>query len=128
MSASRTAGRLLLGGVLVFAGTTHLTIARKAFRAQVPKSITDNLPVSEDQVVLGSGVVEILLGATIASGIKRRAVGTLAAVFFTAIFPGNLAQYINKRSAFGLDTDAKRAGRLLGQPLLVAWTLWSTRR
>ncbi|ROQ37338.1 putative membrane protein [Frondihabitans sp. PhB188] len=128
MSVPRTAARLLLGGILVFAGASHLTFAREPFQAQVPKSITDNTPLTIDQVVLASGVVEMALGAAIASGIQRRAVGSLAATFFTAIFPGNLSQLLKREDAFGLDTDKKRALRLLGQPLLVAWALWSTRK
>jgi hypothetical protein len=44
------------------------------------------------------------------------------------VFPGNLAQFANQRSAFGLDTDAKRFIRLLFQPVLVVWALWATRR
>ena len=34
---------------------------------------------------------------------------------------------LNRRDAFGLDSDVKRIGRLFGQPLLVAASLWSTR-
>jgi len=34
---------------------------------------------------------------------------------------------VEHRDAFGLDTDRKRALRLLGQPVLVAWALASTR-
>jgi len=33
---------------------------------------------------------------------------------------------VHHRDAFGLDTDTKRALRLIGQPLLIAWALWST--
>ena len=59
-------------------------------------------------------------------GERAGKVGLLAATFFTAIFPGNIAQALHHKDAFGLDTDAKRIGRLFGQPLLVAWALWST--
>jgi uncharacterized membrane protein len=51
----------------------------------------------------------------------------VAATFFAAIFPGNISQYVNKRSAFGLDSDNKRLARLFFQPLLVYWSLKSTR-
>ena len=40
--------------------------------------------------------------------------------------PWNIRQYIDGIDAFGLDTDRKRAIRLLFQPLLVLWALWST--
>ena len=125
----RAVSRLALGGVLMFAGTSHLTFARKPFRAQVPTTVVDVGPLSTDQVVLASGVVEIGLGAAIALTPERHRplVGDVAAIFFTAVFPGNLAQLAHHRDAFGLDTDPKRRLRLLGQPLLVAWALWSTR-
>lgn len=117
--------RILLGLALVFAGTSHLTFARQDFRAQVPES----LPLDTDAVVLGSGVAEIGLGSALllAPRSARRTVGTVAAWFFVAVFPGNIAQWLNQRSAFGLDTDGKRFVRLFGQPLLVAAALWSTR-
>ncbi len=129
MSTVRNVARVALGGILIFAGTSHLTFARKPFRAQVPKTVTEVSPLSTDQVVLASGVVEIALGATIALAPERHRelVGNVAATFFTAILPGNLAQLEHHRDAFGLDTDRKRRLRLLGQPLLVAWALWSTR-
>lgn len=118
--------RVLLGLFLVFAGVSHLTFAREDFRAQVPES----LPLDTDAVVLGSGLAEIGLGSALllAPRSSRRRVGTIAAWFFVAVFPGNVAQWLNRRSAFGLDTDAKRIGRLFGQPLLIAAALWSTRR
>lgn len=126
---ARHVARLALGGALVFAGVGHLTFARQEFRAQVPDTVIDVLPLSTDQVVLGSGVVEIALGSAIAFAPTRHRerMGDVASAFFVAVFPGNVAQLLNRRDGFGLDTDAKRAGRLLGQPALVAWARWSTR-
>lgn len=122
-SRIRTAGRSLLGGVLTFAGVSHLTTARDEFRAQVP----DWFPVDADLVVLGSGVVEIGLGASLlAWRSRRREVGWVTAAFFVAIFPGNIAQYVEGTDAFGLDSDRARFVRLLFQPALVLWALWST--
>ena len=122
-SLPRTIARVALGAALVYAGTSHLTFARESFAAQVPEFV----PLSEDATVLASGVVEISLGAAlIALGKRRVTVGFVAAAFFVAIFPGNIAQLVHHRDAFGLDTDTKRALRLIGQPLLIAWALWST--
>lgn len=122
-SRPRTAARMLLGGILVFAGVSHLTFAREEFVAQVP----DWFPIADDPVVLVSGVVEISLGAAlVAFGRGRIGVGLLAAAFFVAIFPGNIAQYLEHSDAFGLDTDRKRFVRLFFQPVLVAWALWAT--
>jgi uncharacterized membrane protein len=125
LSALRTGTRVFLGASLVFAGISHLTVAREEFQAQVPES----LPIDPDVTVVASGVAEIALGsALLAAKQRRRAVGTLAAIFFTAVFPGNLAQWLNEKDGFGLDTDEKRFARLFFQPVLIALALWSTRR
>lgn len=122
-SRLRTAGRLLLGGFLTFAGVGHMTVQREEFQAQVP----DWFPVDADVVVLASGVVEIVLGLSLLGWRSRRVqVGWVVAAFFVVIFPGNIAQYAEGTDAFGLDTDAKRLGRLFFQPVLVAWALWCT--
>jgi uncharacterized membrane protein len=114
---------VVLGLFLLFAGTSHLTFGREEFSAQVP----DWLPVGDDLVVVGSGVVELALGASLIALPRHRvAVGWIVAAFFVAIFPGNIAQYLNHVDAFGLTSDLARAVRLLFQPLLVLWALWST--
>lgn len=119
----RTVARIVLGLFLLFAGTAHLTFARPTFRAQVPSW----LPIDPDLVVLVSGVIEIVLGLALVVVVRRRAVvGLIVAAFFLAVFPGNIAQFVEQRPAFGLDTDLARGLRLLGQPVLVAWALWST--
>jgi uncharacterized membrane protein len=117
--------RVLLGLALVVAGTGHLTFARKEFTAQVPEFV----PLDDDTTVLASGVAEITLGSALVLAPKpaRRFVGSVAALFFTVIFPGNLSQWVNRRDAFGLDSDEKRFVRLFGQPVLIALALWSTR-
>jgi len=122
-SLPRTIARIALGAALAFAGTTHLTVAREEFQAQVPEWV----PVEDDLVVLGSGVVEIGLGAALIALPRRRVpVGLAVAAFFIAIFPGNISQYVTGTDAFGLDTDRARFVRLFFQPVLVAWALWST--
>ncbi len=120
----RAVARVLLGAALAFAGVSHLTTARQTFQAQVPTW----LPLDPDFVVVASGVVEITLGlALVALPRLQRWVGLVVALFFIAIFPGNINQYVNGIDAFGLDTDTARFIRLFFQPLLVLWALWSTR-
>ena len=112
----RTTGRWLLGSALVYAGIAHLTFAREEFRAQVP----DWFPVGADPVVLVSGVIEIGLGAALLAWRTRRIeVGLATAAFFVAVFPGNIAQYVEGTDAFGLDSDRARLIRLAFQPVLV---------
>ena len=115
--------RLLLGAALIYAGIGHLTVLRQEFQAQVPVW----LPLDPDFVVVASGVVEILLGLGVASfGALVPLAGLLAAIFFIAIFPGNINQYVEGIDAFGLNTDETRLTRLFFQPFLVIWALWST--
>lgn len=122
MHRIRIALQLLLGATLIYTGTLHLTTSRIEFQAQVPTW----LPLSPDFVVIASGIVEITLGLCLISLKRRREVGIATALFFVAIFPGNISQFVNGIDAFGLDSDRARAIRLLFQPLLVLWALWST--
>lgn len=120
---AKAIARVLLGASLVLAGIGHLTVAREEFQAQVP----DFVPFDPDFTVVASGVVEIGLGVALLVVRRYRVwVGLIAAVFFIAVFPGNISQWLNGRDGFGLDTDAARFGRLFFQPVLVAVALWST--
>ncbi|MEZ5092510.1 hypothetical protein [Nocardioides sp.] len=122
MSLVRHVGRITLGVFMVTAGTLHLTTQRQEFQAQVPAWF----PLDADLTVLASGVAEIGLGAAfVALPARRRTVGALLAAFFVAIFPGNIAQYVEGTDAFGLDTDRARLIRLFFQPVLVLWALWA---
>ena len=123
----RALGQAALGAVLLTAGAGHLTSKRQEFQAQVP----DWFPVDKDTVVVASGFAELALGAALLATWKQPArslLGKAAAAFFVGVFPGNIAQYTEHKDGFGLDTDRKRALRLLGQPVLVAWALAATRK
>jgi uncharacterized membrane protein len=122
MKILRTLARIALGFALTFAGTSHLSFSRETFRAQVPTW----LPLDADFVVLASGVMEIVLGLWLISGYKAPIAGSITALFFIAIFPGNISQWLTHTDAFGLNTDEARMIRLFFQPLLVLWAVWST--
>jgi uncharacterized membrane protein len=122
MKIIKTLARLALGAALTGAGISHLGAARETFRAQVPTW----LPLDPDFVVLASGVVEILLGLWLISGFRAPIAGTVTALFFIAIFPGNISQWLTQTDAFGLNTDEARFIRLFFQPLLVIGALTST--
>jgi uncharacterized membrane protein len=122
-SALRTAARVTLGSALVLAGLSHLTVAREGFADQVPEWV----PFDVDATVLASGVAEIALGgALVALPKQRRRLGVLAALFFVAVFPGNISQLVHHRDGLGIDSDLKRVLRLPFQPVLIATALWST--
>ena len=85
-------------------------------------------PEFTDFVVLASGVVEIAFGLGIIFLVSKwRAIaGALLALFYVAIFPGNINQYVNHIDAFGLNTDNLRLIRLFFQPVLIFLALWTT--
>ncbi len=116
--------RVALGAFLITAGIGHLTFARKAFQAQVPEWV----PLDKDDTVVYSGYAEIALGTAMIVTPKkyRKNMGRVVAGFFAAVFPGNIAQYQNRRDSFGLNTDNARLGRLFIQAPLIAWALKST--
>ncbi len=119
----RRVSQVALGAFLLSAGVSHLTVSRLEFQAQVPTW----LPFDPDFVVISSGIVEILLGLSLITLWRfRKRVGLVVALFFVAIFPGNINQFVNGIDAFGLNSDSARAVRLLFQPVLVLWALWST--
>ena len=123
MHILRRIPQIILGIALAYAGIGHLTTNRTEFQAQVPTILKS----WADFVVLASGVVEIVLGLSLIFLWRYRVqVGWVVATFFVAIFWGNISQYINHVDAFGLDSDRARFIRLLFQPLLVLWALWST--
>ncbi|MBI9053060.1 MAG: DoxX family membrane protein [Bacteroidales bacterium] len=125
MKTTRTQNvfRILLAIFMVYAGFSHLTFNRIDFQAQVP----DWLPLSKDLVVLLSGIVEMALGLGLALWKNQRArFGWALAFFFILVFPGNIAQYLDGKDAFGvLDSDGARLRRLFFQPVLIIWAIWS---
>ena len=113
----------ILGLMLIFTGVSHLTTRRLEFQAQVPNQLKE----VANFVVLASGFAEILLGVGLLVLWRYRiAIGWVTAIFFVAIFWGNISQFVNGTDAFGLDIGAERFVRLLFQPLLVMWALLST--
>jgi len=115
--------RVILGVFMMLAAAGHLTFQRVEFQAQVP----DWVPMSKDLEVVLSGIVELMLGVWMVFLTRWKVyAGITLAVFYVLVFPGNISQYVDHRSAFGLDTDGKRLIRLFFQPVLVVWALWST--
>ncbi|MDQ8185798.1 hypothetical protein [Pelagicoccus sp. SDUM812002] len=115
--------RIALGAAMIYAGIGHLGPFRLEFQAQVP----DWVPFHPDLVVVVSGWIEIVLGSSLILLYRARTIiGTALAIFFVIVFPGNLAQYLNGEDAFNLDSDRARGIRLLFQPVLIVWALWST--
>jgi uncharacterized membrane protein len=119
----RSAARVVLGVALIIAGLGHLTFAHNDFQAQVP----DWVGTDKNVVVILSGLVEIVLGSALIVVRRHRSLlGLAVGLFFIAVFPGNVSQFIDGHNAFGLNSDTARRNRLFFQPLLVVWAWWST--
>ena len=115
--------RVVLGIFLLSAGIGHMTWARAEFQAQVPPWV----PLNTDLVVILSGIVEVVLGASLVFLKRYRTqAGWAAAIFFVLVFPGNIAQLTEHRDAFGLNSDLARWMRLPFQFVLIFVALWST--
>ena len=118
--------RIFLGLIMIYIGIAHLTFRRVEFQAQVPVWITQNENFI-DFIVIVSGYIEIIFGLTLIFLKKYKSyIGIALAVFFVLIFPGNINQYIYEIDALRLDSNEKRFYRLLFQPVLVLWALWSS--
>ncbi|MET0296541.1 MAG: hypothetical protein ABW024_04010 [Microbacterium sp.] len=128
MSIARAIARYALAALLVVAGVSHLTWGRRGYRIVVPDWATRLLRTDKDMIVVASGAVEVMLGGALAALPRERTrIGWIVAAFFVAVFPGNVHQWRTGRSAPMLATDRARFIRLLLQPLLVVWALWSTK-
>ncbi|MGZ8579802.1 MAG: DoxX family protein [Actinomycetota bacterium] len=115
--------RWVLAALMVVAGVAHF-VALDSFLLLVLSWLP--WPTA---IVWVTGVMEIGLGAGLVfapAGEWRRSVGRLLAVFLLIVYVGNISQAVSGVDAFGLDTDAERWGRLVFQPVLIAWALWST--
>ncbi len=119
-SITKLVARWVLALFLLSAGIGHF-VSANAFMAQVPEW----MPMP-GLVVTVSGVIELVLAIALMAGRRVEAVGWVVAIFFIIVFPGNISQYVTQTDAFGLDTDGARFIRLLFQPVLVVWALWST--
>lgn len=124
---TRTVARWILALALGAIGVLHFT-ATRGFRVVVPDWAPRATGMEKDAIVLASGAAEVALAlGLVALPRERRRLGWATAAFFAAVFPGNWHQWRTGRSTPGLDTDARRFGRLFLQPVLIGWALWATR-
>src|SRR5258708_38288348 len=119
-SKAQLLGRILLGIMLVSSVVSNFTYLREPFQAQVPPWV----PLNPDLVVVLSGCVEIVLGLSLMALYRRKAyVGIIPALFFVAVFPGNIAQYTEHRAALYLFTGLKpNRDRPSGRVQRKSWT------
>lgn len=123
---SRTIARCILAVALGAVGVMHF-VQTRGFRVVVPDWATRVSGMDKETIVVASGAAEIALAAgLVALPSERRRIGWATAAFFAAVFPGNVHQWLTRRSTPGLHTDALRFGRLFLQPALMAWAIWAT--
>ena len=121
MERVRTLARWTLAAFMIGAGFGHLLFTQE-FLAQTPSW----LPF-RGFLVVASGFLEIGFGvALLAWRGRRREVGWALAAYLVVVVVGNVYQLTERTTLFALDTDAERWARLVAQPVLVVWALWST--
>ncbi|WP_431072569.1 DoxX family protein [Microbacterium phyllosphaerae] len=122
----RALARWILALALGAIGIVHF-VSTRGFRVVVPDWATKATRLDKDAIVIASGAAEVALAVgLVALPKERRRIGVATAAFFIAVLPGNVHQWRTHRSTPGLDTEARRVGRLFLQPLLVLWALWAT--
>lgn len=116
----------MLASTIGAVGIMHF-VSTRGFRVVVPDWATKLTQLDKDTIVIASGAAEVALAAALmALPRERRRIGWATVAFLVVVFPGNVHQWRTRRSTPGLDTDARRLGRLFLQPLFVAWALWAT--
>ena len=89
----RRASPYLLGALLVLAGVNH-AVNPDFYDALIPGWLGDPRPW-----VLGSGAVEVVVGALVLAPRTRRAGALAALVLLVAVFPGNVTAVVNAGSS-----------------------------
>ncbi len=125
-SISQNILRVTLGLIMIYIGIAHLSFRRIEFQAQVPRWLTSDESFV-DMIVLISGYIEIIFGVLMVWGGKFKAkTGLVLGVFYVLVFPGNINQYIHEIDGLRMYSNNERFLRLLFQPVLIFWALWST--
>jgi uncharacterized membrane protein len=113
---SRRSGALL-AGVLTTMGVLHLAVP-KPFDQLIP----DWLPGSARVWTYGSGVVELAVGAMVATPSTRHRGGLVAAALFVGVFPGNVQMAVDWSDRSVVE-QLIAYGRLPLQIPLILWAL-----
>ena len=121
-TTAQDTARIALGLMLIFAGTSHLTFARKPFKAQVPPWV----PIDPDTVVLQSGIAEIALGTALLTLPQHKAtVGRVAAGEHPYVADQRVARLAehHDRALIGVDDAATQVGQQdrVGGCALAVW-------
>jgi uncharacterized membrane protein len=112
MSAQRVAplsrGAKAVAGAFLVSGTVHL-VKPEVFQPLMP----DWVPAHRE-VIVGSGVLELLCAAGLVLPSTRRAAGLASAALLVAVYPGNVTMAIDAMQG---DNAALKAASLARLPL-----------
>lgn len=119
----RAASRRLLAAIFVATGLFHLLDPEAFMRIMPPYLPAHRL------LVLVSGAAEIAGGIGLLIPALRRAAGWGLAALLVAVLPANVQMALRPEGTFGADfAEPLLWLRILLQPLLIVWVLWSVRR
>lgn len=120
--STRQAARIGMAVAMSFAGVSHLLM---------PTPFVQHLPgwvPMREELILLTGLVEILLGAALLLRQPRRRLAGLAlAGYLVAVFPSNVYVAVAQVEVDGQPGGAYPWLRLPFQLLFIAWAVWSTR-
>ncbi len=112
---------LLLAGILATSGTVHL-VRPETFEPLMPEAVP-----AHREVILGSGVLELVCAAGLLHPGTRRAAGWASAALLVGVFPGNLKMADDARRSRSARFKAIAYGRLPLQVPLVRIALRAAR-
>ena len=116
----RTAARWLLIAIYVAIGLVHL------LRSDAMLPIMPRWVPWPREVILATGVCELLGAVGLAIPSLRRAAGVVLALYAVCVLPANVHHAIDRVSVPGLPSSWWYHGpRLLFQPVFVWWALWA---
>ncbi|SHH00649.1 Uncharacterized membrane protein [Jatrophihabitans endophyticus] len=118
MDVTRTRATAL-AGLLAGAGATHFAVPG-IFDAMIP----DALPGTARTWTIGSGALELSVGAAVLVPATRRWGALAAAALFVGVLPGNVKMALDARRS---DSPAYRTGTLLRLPLQAPLIVWAWR-
>ena len=114
------AARVAMATAMAFTGVSHLVN---------PKPFVQHLPAfvpAREQVILGTGLLEMLFGAGLAAPSRRRREVALAlAAYLIAVFPANVYVAATGKRIEGLPGASHPWLRLPFQGVYVAWAFWA---
>jgi len=118
----KSIGLFLLVSLYSLGGLNHF-LSAKVYLQIMPA----NLPFPKELVVI-SGLIEILLAALLLSPVTRKLAGWTIGLMLLAFLPVHIQMIVDAPVRIGMITVTPALAwmRLALQPVLVAWAIWNT--